>query len=371
MAGLPTSPLQGISLLFLKSDDIVNQTNDNTRFINDLDIIYAIEEICGRGTIEGAQKIGKLYRIYIKTEQARDKLSTEGFTFGGQHVSFFTKNPFTVKDQPETVKIIIGGVPLSVANSEFEKALLDLNVKLVSDIKFENYRDRDGKWTSYKTGRRFVYCVKPALNLKPSIKIGLWYGSLYYKEQVRPKRGEQRQNMSSHTDSEVIPTNTDNVGISSGSASEHTDSGKLSSVNTSSIDTNHESGKIFTAPTPNVSIDTPDRVIDTSEEASSGKSSQPKSDSDGSSAALSTERKGRKDTSFQVNQNKITNFVSRTRSRSHSLGSKRKEMVSFKMSPRPLKSVKNSPCQQNGNDTKYKQPMDWFNNCFTENLDSS
>ena len=60
----------------------------------------------------------------------------------------------------ETVKIIIGGVPLSVAHDEFEKALLDLKVEMVSEIKFENYRDSEGKWTNYKTTRRFFYCKK-------------------------------------------------------------------------------------------------------------------------------------------------------------------------------------------------------------------
>ena len=89
-----------------------------------------------------------MYRIYFKNDNARDKLATEGFSFRGRQVNFYTQNPFTVKDRPETVKIIIFGLPLSVENSEFEKALSYLNVKMVSNLKFENYRDHDGKWTS-------------------------------------------------------------------------------------------------------------------------------------------------------------------------------------------------------------------------------
>ena len=136
MASLPVSPLKGISLLFLKIDDIVISDKDKIHFPNGLDLIYAIEEVCGKGNIEGAQRIGKLYRIYIKNDQARDKLATEGFSFRGRQVNFYTQNPLTVKDHPGIVKIIIGGVPLSVANSEFEKALSDLNVQMVSNIKF-------------------------------------------------------------------------------------------------------------------------------------------------------------------------------------------------------------------------------------------
>ena len=160
--------------------------------MNGLDLIYAIEKVTGRGTIEGAQKMGNLFRIYVKDESSKHKLSIEGFIFHGHQVSLYSHNPYTVKEQSaETVKIIIGGVPLSVAHEEFEKALLDLNVEMVSDIKFENYRDGDGKWTNYKTGRRFVYCQKPALNLKPFTKIGLWNATIYYRGQIRPKSQNQ------------------------------------------------------------------------------------------------------------------------------------------------------------------------------------
>ena len=259
MAGLPSSPITGTSLLFIKTDEIVQQSQNNnfSPFPNGLDIIYAIEDVCGKGLIEGAQRIGKLYRIYIKTEQARDKLATEGFSFQGRHISFYSKNPFTVKEQPDTVKIIIGGVPLSVANSEFEKALLDLNVQMVSDIKFENYRDSDGKWTSYKTGRRFVYCQKPALNLKPTVKIGLWNGSLYYREQVRPSNVRQNAQIRDETlihasnrieESSVSIDNTDDV-------LDLTMTGKIPPTATDGIDTTDDTGKSNCESTLNPGID--------------------------------------------------------------------------------------------------------------------
>ena len=148
MMDLPASPLKGISLLFIKTDDIIDFSSEQKQYPNGLDTIYDIEKVCGRGKIEGAQRIGKLFRISIKCENARDKLATEGFTFKGRHVCFYTRNPFTVSEEPDTVKIITGGVPLSVANSEFESALLDLNVEMISEFKLENYRDKDGKWTA-------------------------------------------------------------------------------------------------------------------------------------------------------------------------------------------------------------------------------
>ena len=194
MAGLPAPPIKGLSLLFLKVSDVAPLSNkDHYVDINGLDVIYALERVSGRGTIEGAQRIKNVFRIYCKNKTASNKLCTEGFIFNGHQVSLYTHNPFSMSDQSsETVKIIIGGVPLSVANDEFLKVLLDLKVEFLSDLKFENYRDRDGKWTEYKTGRRFIYCKKPSLNLKPYVKIGLWNASIFYRGQIRPKRSDHQ-----------------------------------------------------------------------------------------------------------------------------------------------------------------------------------
>lgn len=212
MPGLPSPPIKGISLLFLKVADVLPP---DSQHINGLDIIYALEKVTGRGTIEGAQRMGNLFRIYIKNESARNKLRIEGFTFNDHLVSLFSNNPFSVKDQSsETVKIIIGGVPLSVSNEEFEKALLDLNVQLVSDIKFENYRDSEGKWTNYKTGRRFVYCKNPTLNLKPYTKVGLWNASIYYRGQIRPVKSKP-QNGIVQVDSTEVTTSTESKNATS------------------------------------------------------------------------------------------------------------------------------------------------------------
>ena len=190
MAGLSGPPIKNLSLLFVKVSDVAPPSNKGEYVdINGLDIIYALERVSGRGSIECAQRMRNIFRIYCKTKTASNKLSTEGFTFNNHQVPLYTRNPFSVSDQSsETVKIIIGGVPLSVANDEFLKALFDLKVEIVSDLKFENYRDREGKWTDYKTGRRFIYCKKPTLNLMPFTKIGLWNASIYYRGQIRPNK---------------------------------------------------------------------------------------------------------------------------------------------------------------------------------------
>ena len=65
--------------------------------------------------------------------------SLKGLPLKVTRLAYSLTTIFTVKEQsPETVKIITGGVPLSVTHNEFEKALLDLKVQMVSEIKFEN-----------------------------------------------------------------------------------------------------------------------------------------------------------------------------------------------------------------------------------------
>ena len=183
---LPVSPVNGVTPLFVKASTLA--TPNNT-YINGLDICYALETVSGKDTVDCVQRMGDLYRIYAKSISARENLLINGFSYNNVFVSLLAHNPFQVKDQQvRSTKLLIGGVPMSVADSEVERALLDLNLKLLSDLKYETYRDSHVKWTHFKTGRRFVYVEIPELNLQPFLKIGLWKASIFYKEQIRPER---------------------------------------------------------------------------------------------------------------------------------------------------------------------------------------
>ena len=202
---LPVSPSKGVPPLFLKASTLATPADV---FINGLDICYALESITGKNTVDCVQRMGNLYRIYTKTLSAREDLLINGFIFNNTSVSLLARNPFQVKDQqvPST-KLIIGGVPMSVADSEIERALLDLNIKMLSELKYETYRDADGKWTHFKTGRRFVYIELPQLNLDCFVKIGLWKASLYYRQQIRPRK--QNNNSENVTKGLADPVSTE------------------------------------------------------------------------------------------------------------------------------------------------------------------
>ena len=182
------SPSQGVTPLFVKASTLAPPKGTN---LNGLDICYALENVSGKGTVDCVQRMGDLFRVYAKTDQAKEDLLIKGFSFNNISVSLLARNPFQVKDQKvRSTKLFIGGVPMSVADSEVERALLDENLKLLSDLKYETYRDNDGKWTHFKTGRRFVFIEIPELNLKPFLQIGLWRANLFYKEQIRPKKSD-------------------------------------------------------------------------------------------------------------------------------------------------------------------------------------
>ena len=131
------------------------------------------------GGIYGTQKIKGLWRIYTWSREARDQLLIKGITINRIHVAVFDTNPNIVDNSTETVKLIIGNVPMSVANAEIEKIL-----KSMSDVSFrsklfdESYRDEDGKLTSFKSGRRYVYIQKPSKPLPKFVQIMKWKAPL-------------------------------------------------------------------------------------------------------------------------------------------------------------------------------------------------
>ena len=62
----------------------------------------------------------------------------------------------TGEEKPET-KVWIDNVPISVADSEIEEALVKVRCQLRSSIKLEKARDADKKLTHFLMERRFLF----------------------------------------------------------------------------------------------------------------------------------------------------------------------------------------------------------------------
>lgn len=170
---------QGVPACFLFADQVSKGTSGYR-------LSKACEESTGPDGIEGVQWLNGLVRIYPKSPQARNKLLMKGVTLNKVHLPVIGTNPNIVDGSEDSVKLIIGKVPLSLANSEIEKALSQMSgVKIKSRMYYEHYRDDNGKLTSFKSGRRFVYIATPLAPLPKSLKIVKWNASLYHYGQKR------------------------------------------------------------------------------------------------------------------------------------------------------------------------------------------
>ena len=141
----------------------------------------AAEKVTGFGNVDGAQRIGALWRICPKTMQGRMDLLTKGLVLRGLCVEVKDKNPFIVTsdsgEQREipSVRLTVGNIPLSVSNEEILQTIEKVpGLKTRSRLMDERARDSSGKLSHFKTGRRFIYINAPTNPLPKTMKIGIF-----------------------------------------------------------------------------------------------------------------------------------------------------------------------------------------------------
>ena len=157
--------------------------------LDGLEVCCAAEKVMGEGSVHGAQPIGKLWRLYVRSSEARVSLMSKGLTVQGVKVDLRSRNPFLMRDGdgngvPST-KMYIGDVPCSFANEEIEKALNKAGVKRLSALTDERYRNKDGQLTNFVTGRRMCWAEVPAVSLPVRMEMGVFKASIFYREQTR------------------------------------------------------------------------------------------------------------------------------------------------------------------------------------------
>ena len=122
--------------------------------ITPLAVIRAVTEVISPQNLEGVKKFVRLWRIYFKTLQSR-----EGFL--AHETMLISEKSVPLYDQcPETYKLTIKGLPLSVQNKEVKRFLLSKGIKPTSRTMFSYIRDEKETFTKYKDGNRFVYCYE-------------------------------------------------------------------------------------------------------------------------------------------------------------------------------------------------------------------
>ena len=180
--------------VFFKNSDVLTE-NNQWLSVNEICkacslVVVTTERERENNPIEGAQKIGDLWRIYLKDQLARVKLLSYGITLRGQQIELKERNPFTIMGYKgiETTRLFIRNIPLSLDNNEKIEALKVLGVGMVNTMKVAIARDPDGKLKKIKTGDRFVDMVVPDDPLPKKLPIGIFTASLYHKEQHNSKK---------------------------------------------------------------------------------------------------------------------------------------------------------------------------------------
>lgn len=151
------------------------------------ELCRACEDVSGIHTMEGAQRIAGLWRLYPRSLEARANLLVSGISLSGIQVDLKDTNPYQLfnsnGNEVPTTRVVIGDVPLSCSNDDINDALLKLGCSIHSQIKYELDRDGNGKLTRFKTGRRFVFIAIPKDPLPKELRIGIFKARIYHREQ--------------------------------------------------------------------------------------------------------------------------------------------------------------------------------------------
>ena len=160
-----TMPIEDIPPLYLKNSELVRDGNT----ILHIHICKAVVRIVNASKVEGVQRIGNLWMIFLTERAARLDLYNKGtLLIQGRNHTLYDDNPYTATYKPSDAnthksetrhndKLTIRNVPMWVENSDIKTMLEGHGVKLVSAIRYGLIRDEDGQLTDFKSGERYVY----------------------------------------------------------------------------------------------------------------------------------------------------------------------------------------------------------------------
>ena len=143
-----------------------NEVEQEQIWLNTLEVCLAIRSVVADEThVEGAQRIGGLWRIYLTNSKTRTQLLCTCFNLGGSEINLKDKNPFLhtlVREDFKNTTVYVRNIPLSFDNGEIEKVFRSKKIEMASPIKYVRARIKEGKLTNFKTGGRFVDVVIPS-----------------------------------------------------------------------------------------------------------------------------------------------------------------------------------------------------------------
>ena len=151
---------------------------------NVVEICVACERVTGKGSIDGATLVNRLWRVLPFNEVSRAKLLTEGIKLAGNQVIFEGKNPFlhpSGEGETQTTKLIVKNLPFSYSQEAVERNLVSAGFKIRSKMQWMKGRNRTtGHLTDFRDGRRAVFIDLPTGQVSQTIQMGPFRARIEY-----------------------------------------------------------------------------------------------------------------------------------------------------------------------------------------------
>ena len=137
-------------------------------YVTNEEVYLTLSQVMQPEHIEGVQKIGGLWRLYIPDHEARCQLLAEGLNLRGKTINITKYNPFS--RDPNTITVRVCDVPLIVQDLTILTNLRDIGAVIVGDCIKERLRV-GGKLVNCLTGNRRIDVKLPKQPLPRYISI--------------------------------------------------------------------------------------------------------------------------------------------------------------------------------------------------------
>ena len=169
-----------------------------------------IGEIIGMNNIISVQETKSLWVLYIKSNESKVKLVSQGLSLDGLSVKVYGVNPFVLRtvlttemenssmanapiDNREWIRILIKDLRHSVSMHDVEHMLVNVyKIKITTEVKYARYRDENKKLTSLLNGDRFIWVHPDQLThpLPRNAQCGIWKCRIFHRGQFPNSQNE-------------------------------------------------------------------------------------------------------------------------------------------------------------------------------------
>ena len=166
--------------IFVRHSDIPNASNNmptgEEMFLN-------LAKITDVSNISGIQKIGGLWRVYLKEKESRITVISEGLKMRGVKVPVFDTNPFLKSGNENVWRVTVKDIPLSVADSVIVHELEGMKCKVAGKIVRQKLR-MNGQLTNCLNGDRVLYIEPRPIPLDRHVKIASFCARIFHDGQT-------------------------------------------------------------------------------------------------------------------------------------------------------------------------------------------